>query len=100
VSIPPRPWRSVPHDRDQKSRYFEMADADGNDIFEVYSTSDTAIADREDVELIVRLVNAEPEIVTALEAARDALVGDVDGLHVPAGDALDKIYDVLAKVRP
>lgn len=79
--IPPRSWRVELDDFDEVGREAGWALAmDANDAH-VFSGPKTI------VELIVRLVNAEPEVVEALELARTrlwaCLIIGVDRARVP-----------------
>ncbi len=89
--VPPRPWRV--------DRYGGVVHVIGHNegvgspgVADCYENSETA-------EFIVRLVNAEQEIVAALEAAHYAL--DLD-THTADGmtHARDIVRAALAKVRP
>lgn len=94
----PRPWRMS--DRPMfvngiEERYPVIEDADGEEIDLEVRAGD----------LIVRLVNAEPEIVAALEGAERALLVasrtiDAYGERLCCETMLAHVREVLAKVRP
>lgn len=93
MSIPPRPWRVV----SGGDGYDEVYAADGQAIAVPTSSAfKPGVAD-----LVVRLVNAEPDIVAALEAAASL------GHGADCGDCHDGLCRIgrsaaaaLAKVRP
>lgn len=93
--IPPRPWyvpdaRVAAHD-------FTPCDANNEQI-----AGDDVLMSRETAEFIVRLANAEPEVVAALEESQHHLewtygTGDIE-LRDPR-IAIDLVRVALAKVR-
>lgn len=91
--IPPRPWFAFARDGAHRIR-----GADGKLLGEC--------VDAETAEFVVRLVNTEPEIVAALEAARDYAMNPAgEGLDIPDPIAwrtaiIMQIRAALAKVRP
>lgn len=80
--IPPRPWKVI---------YKAVHDADGMPIFGI--GTGRQLPDRELADHIIRAVNAEPEIVAALEAAERL----AELVRTP--DVLYKVRAALAKVR-
>jgi hypothetical protein len=89
----PQRWQD--HPRPWKVLYNAVHDADGMPVFRF--GSGRRLPDRQLAELIVRVINAEPEIVAALEAADDAL--GWCGRQTSA-DAAALVRAALAKVRP
>lgn len=98
----PIPW-SVEIDGDRAM----LVDADGWRVFSNGNYEDGA-TDAATATLIVRMVNAEPEIVAVLISAARALMETASiaghfGMADVAqrgGEAMDRIAAVLAKVRP
>lgn len=91
--IPPRPWRlDDVYGIDRP----EVMDAAGSEVF--FVTQDSRIdTSQETLALIVRLVNAEAEVVAALEAAEHEI--DEALAHSPTHEqSLSLVRAALAKV--
>lgn len=91
--IPPRPWYVVPHGA------LTCAIVADNDDDPDSDTGWRVVADplsTNVAELIVRLVNAAPEIAAALEKA----INDIQDGGVWRRDIVDNLRAALAKVRP
>lgn len=73
--IPPRPWRVDINERADNGRgaVLGIEDAQGRVVVDESDSTIHNGMSRQTAELIVRLVNAEPEIVAALEAAERLL---------------------------
>lgn len=93
--IPPRPWLRA---HSQNGAFYGIADRNGDDVKLDGDAQDPERA-RIIADHVIRLVNAEPEIVAALEAAyQTLLVG-----HKSAEDtrrSFGMVRAALAKVRP
>jgi hypothetical protein len=102
--IPPRPWCVVAGNDDlheDDPSWIQILGADGSEV--TASDALSSANGKATAELIVRLVNAEPEIVAALEAARDALALLHNGFGITHGQrniAINAVRTALAKVRP
>lgn len=100
MSIPPRPWRV------EDRYYLDIEDAEGLSILTTelqpggYDWS-ACFGNRATAEHIVRLVNAEAEVVAALEAA-EVYLDELDRITVGgaklASRVLDGVRAALAKL--
>lgn len=109
MSIPPRPWRV--EEAGDESGDIPLAHVFSDDEPILQRRHVLSFVEQPTADLIVRLVNAEPEIVAALEAAERLMVDNYEeGLgHAPATtpeseceacQELRLVRVALAKVRP
>jgi hypothetical protein len=94
--IPPRPWRMVQLGTPDEAPLTLIRDAADDDLADPYRTPEQKFSI---AELIVRLVNAEPEIVAALEAAEDAIEWYASRPQDTPGPVLTRLRAALAALR-
>jgi hypothetical protein len=95
--IPPRPWH-VAHSDPRWDVPPDILDHNGDDVLFVRQSGLLEISD-ETADLIVRLVNAEPQVVAALEAAEDAIEWYASRPQDTPGPVLTRLRAALAALR-